>query len=258
MDYAAAAALRNTHPAWRLLAAGHAALAVSFLHRAFIATNVRTLRQPELVSRFEDFLFDLRQRLGEGTFPRRAAEYLDDWAGNDSGWLRKYYQHGSDEPHFDLTPAAEKALDFVTSLAEPQLISTDSRLLTVFELLRQLTEGTLADADARIAELERRRSGIDIEIEKLRNGYVDLMEPAQIKDRFLQLASTARGLLSDFRALDQSFRDLDRSVRERIATWEGGKGALLNDVFGQRDQISDSEAFGRFGTSSCHRRARRS
>jgi hypothetical protein len=70
---------------------------------------------------------------------------------------------------------------------------------------------------------------------------VNLMDDAQIKDRFLQLAATARGLLSDFRALDQSFRDLDRTVRERIATWDGGKGALLESVFGERDAISDSD-----------------
>jgi len=96
--------------------------------------------------------------------------------------------------------------------------------LTVFELLRQLTEGTETNAEARIAELEERRAVIDADIRRLRDGHVDLMVPAQIKDRFLQMAATARGLLSDFRGLDQSFRDLDRGVRERIATWEGAKG----------------------------------
>lgn len=241
MDYPAADSLRRTHPAWRLLAADHAPLIVAFLQRSFIAANVRSMAQPELISRLEDFLFDLRERLGEAAFPRAASAYLDEWAADDKGWLRKYYGQDSDEPQFDLTPATEKALDFVAALAQRQLVSTESRLLTVFELLRQLTEGTQTDAEARIAELSRRRAEIDAEIGKLRSGEVELMEPAQIKDRFLQMAATARGLLSDFRALDQSFRDLDRSVRERIATWEGGKGALLQDVFGARDAISDSD-----------------
>jgi hypothetical protein len=62
-----------------------------------------------------------------------------------------------------------------------------------------------------------------------------------VKDRFLQLAATARGLLSDFREVDQNFRDLDRAVRERIATWETGKGALLSEVFGARESIADSD-----------------
>ena len=29
-------------------------------------------------------------------------------AANDKAWLRKFYPPGSDEPHFDLTPATEK------------------------------------------------------------------------------------------------------------------------------------------------------
>jgi hypothetical protein len=55
------------------------------------------------------------------------------------------------------------------------------------------------------------------------------------------MADTARGLLSDFRVVEQNFRELDRAVRERIATWEGGKGALLADIFGERDAITDSD-----------------
>jgi hypothetical protein len=55
------------------------------------------------------------------------------------------------------------------------------------------------------------------------------------------MATTARELLSDFREVEQNFRDLDRSVRERIATWDGGKGTLLAEIFGKHDAISDSD-----------------
>lgn len=41
--------------------------------------------------------------------------------------------------------------------------------------------------------------------------------------------------------MEQNFRDLDRSVRERIATFEGGKGVLLGEIFGDRDAIVDSD-----------------
>jgi hypothetical protein len=241
MDYSATEGLRRTHPAWKLLAADTAPLVVSFLYRTFIIPNVRALPQPDLLSRLDDFLYDLRRTSGDDAPKRQAGEYLGDWSADERGWLRRYYPLNSDEPHYDLTAASEKALDFVATLFESRPVSTESRLLTVFELLRQLTEGTETNADARIAELERRRAVIDADIHRLREGHVDLMDAAQIKDRFLQLAATARGLLSDFRAVDQSFRDLDRDVRERIATWEGGKGTLLEDVFGARDHISDSD-----------------
>jgi hypothetical protein len=51
----------------------------------------------------------------------------------------------------------------------------------------------------------------------------------------------ARELLTDFREVEQNFRLLDRRVRERIALWDGSKGALLEDVMGERDAIGDSD-----------------
>ena len=98
--------------------------------------------------------------------------------------------------------------------------------MTVFELLRQLAERTETDPQARLAELERRRAEIDAEITRVQGGALPLIDDTGVRERFLQIAATAQGLLSDFRAVEQNFRDLDRAARERIATWEGGKGEL--------------------------------
>ena len=62
-----------------------------FLYRTFVAPNVRALSAQDLTSRLDDQLFELRARAGDGAFPRSSAEYLDAWASDDSGWLRKYY-----------------------------------------------------------------------------------------------------------------------------------------------------------------------
>jgi hypothetical protein len=51
----------------------------------------------------------------------------------------------------------------------------------------------------------------------------------------------ARELLADFREVEYNFRQLDRRVRERIALWEGSKGALLEQIMGERDAIGDSD-----------------
>jgi hypothetical protein len=224
-----------------LLSADHAPLIASFLHHSFIEPNVRTLSQQELASRLDDYLYHLREWQGSGAFPKSARQYLDDWASDDRGWLRKYYPPNSDEPHFDLTPAVEKAIDWLAGLRQRQFVGTESRLMTVFLLLRQIVEGTETDPKARLAELNKRRARIDAEIQRVRAGRLDLMDATELKDRFLQMADTARGLLSDFREVEQNFRDLDRAVRERIAFWEGGKGALLEEVFGERDAIADSD-----------------
>jgi hypothetical protein len=241
VDYRVLEQLKKTNPAWRLLVADNAPMIVSFLYRTFIQPNVRTLPQPELASRLADYLYGLREKLGEEAFPRRAEQYLDDWASDDRGWLRKYYPTGNDEAHYDLTPPTERAIDWLAGIDQRQFVGTESRLMTVITLLREIVEGTEVNPDSRIAELERRRAAIDAEIRSIRAGHVPLLDATQIKDRFQQMAATARSLLSDFREVEQNFRALDRGVRERIATWEGGKGTLLEEILSQRDAIADSD-----------------
>ncbi len=241
IDHARLDTLRRVHPAWRLLLADNAPLVASFLHQSYILPNVRTYSRPEILSRLEDTLFSVREVAGPGSYPREASDYLEEWASDERGWLRKYYPLDSDLPHFDITPATEKALEWLSSLEERAFIGTSSRLLTIFDLLRQMAEGSETDPEVRIRELERRKAAIESEIERVREGRIDLLDETALRERFLQVEATARGLLSDFRAVEQNFRHLDREVREKVATWEGNKGGLLSEVFGERDAISDSD-----------------
>lgn len=241
MDYHQLVGLRQRHPAWRLLCSPHAPLIVSFLEQTFVSPNLRSLDQHSLAARLDDLLYGLNQELGDNGYPRPAIEYLDTWADNANGWLRKYYPPGSDEAHFELTPATEQAVAWLASLGKRQFIGTESRLLAIFELLKQMVEGSETDPQQRIAELEKRKAALDEEIARIRSGDLQLMDDTRVKERFLEVSATARSLLADFREVEQNFRDLDRAVRERIATWDGGKGALLGDIFGERDMIRDSD-----------------
>lgn len=241
LDYTTLELLRQNHPAWRLLRAQHAPLVASFLHRVFIVPNVRILSQADLVEALEDELFALRQQQGADLFPGTAQNYLNDWADNEKGWLRKFYPEGTDEPHFDLTAATEKALSWLDGLSERTFVGTESRLITLFELLRQMSTGSQADPEVRIAELQDRRQEIDDEIDRILAGEISLLDDTALKDRFQQFLQLARDLLSDFREVEHNFRILDRRVRERIALWEGSKGALLEEIMGERDAIADSD-----------------
>jgi flagellar motility protein MotE (MotC chaperone) len=241
LDYATLDLLRQSHPAWRLLRSDHASLVASFLHRVFIAPNERVMTQADLVEALKDELFALRERLGQDVFPKPALDYLNDWAANDKGWLRKFYRQGSDEPYFDLTPSAEKAIAWLGTLTERSFVGTESRLLTLFELLKQMSEGSESDPQARITELHKRRDEIDAEIARVLAGDIPLLDDTSLKERFQQFIQLARELLTDFREVEQNFRGLDRRVRERIALWEGGKGALLEEIIGERDLIADSD-----------------
>lgn len=241
LDQATLEAMRRQHPAWRLLAADSAPLVASFLHRVFVVPNVRTMGQADLAEALEDTLFALREQRGADAYPKAALDYLNDWAANDKAWLRKFYPPGSDEPHFDLTPATEKAVAWLAGLAERAFVGTESRLLTLFELLRQMDQGAEADPAARMRDLQRRRDEIDAEIERVAQGDVELMSDTALKERFQQFSALARELLADFREVEHNFRALDRRVRERIALWDGRKGELLQDILGERDLIADSD-----------------
>jgi hypothetical protein len=241
MRYDEIAALRAGSPAWRLLRADNAPLVLSFLGRVFVDDNVRDISATQLISRLDDELFALNERLGEGAYPKSAKAYLDDWAAPEVGWLRKFYPPRSDEPHYDATPAVERAVAWVRTLRDRSFVGTESRLNTVFDLLRQLVFGSETDANARLAELHRRRGELDREIAAVADGDIAVMDPTARRDRYQQFAETARALLSDFREVEANFRRLDRELRERITTWDGAKGQLLDDVVGGRSHITDSD-----------------
>ena len=241
LDHATLDALRTHHPAWRLLRSDHAPLVASFLHRVFVAPNVRVMAATDLAEALEDELYALRERLGDDTFPRPALEYLNDWASPEKGWLRKFYRQGSDEAQFDLTPATDKAIAWLGTLTERSFVGTESRLLTLFELLKQMSQGSESDPAKRSAELHKRRDEIDVEIARVLMGDVPLLDDTALKDRFQQFVQLARELLADFREVEHNFRLLDRRVRERIALWDGAKGALLEEIMGEREAIADSD-----------------
>ncbi|MGL5996200.1 MAG: DUF3375 domain-containing protein [Pseudomonas proteolytica] len=241
MDYATLESLRTHHPAWRLLRSDHGPLVASFLHRVFIVPNVRIIAAADLAEALEDELFVLRRQLAEDAFPKPALYYLNEWASPEKGWLRKFYRQDDDEPQFDLMPATEKAIAWLATLAERGFVGTESRLLTLFELLKQMSEGTETDPAKRVAELRKRRDDLDAEIAQIQRGDVPLLDDTALKERFQQFTQLSRELLADFREVEQNFRLLDRRVRERIALWEGAKGALLEQIMGERDAISDSD-----------------
>ena len=241
MDYATLESLRTHHPAWRLLRSDHGPLVASFLHRVFVAPNVRIIAAADLAEALEDELFALRRRLDDDAFPRPALHYLNEWASPEKGWLRKFYRQDDDEPQFDLTPSTEKAIAWLATLVERGFVGTESRLLTLFEFLKQMSEGSETDPAKRVAELRKRRDELDAEIAQILGGDVPLLDDTALKDRFQQFAQLSRELLADFREVEHNFRLLDRRVRERIALWEGAKGALLEQIMGERDAISDSD-----------------
>ncbi|MGQ0824681.1 MAG: DUF3375 domain-containing protein [Actinomycetota bacterium] len=233
--------LQTKHPAWMLLRADHAPLVLSFLGRVFIEANAGGIPASTLASELDDEIYALNARLGENAFPRPARAYLDEWASPERGWLRKYYPPGSDEAHYDLSPSVEKAAAWVRDLRAREFIGTESRLNTIFELLRQMVYGADADPEQRLARLRRQRTELDGQISRAERGDVDLLDAVGQRDRYQQFARTARELLADFREVEDNFRQLDRRLRAQVTGWTGSKGELLDEIIGSRTGIAESD-----------------
>ena len=244
MDYEGIDALRERHPAWRLLRAGNATLVLSFLGEYFVEANRGACSASELAAALDDHLYALNSAATESDgprYPKPPQAYLEDWASADAGYLRRFYPAAADEVHYEVTAAFEKAYGWVQSLAARPFVATESRLHTAVELLRQIVHGTDRDPQRRLDELHRRRDDLDAEIAAVEAGSLTVLEPAGVRDRYQQFAMTARELLADFREVEENFRRLDRGARERIATWTGAKGELLTQLVGSRSEITRSD-----------------
>jgi flagellar motility protein MotE (MotC chaperone) len=245
MDYDAIEALRERHPAWRLLRGGNAALVLSFLGEHFVEGNRGGRPASEVATALDDQLYAVNTAhmaaQGEARFPKDAHAYLEDWSAADDAFLRRYYPAGDDEVHYEVTPAFEKSYSWVTALGARSFVGTESRLHTVVELLRQIVHGSQSDPQVRLAELRRRRDEIDAEIAATEAGQVAVLDATAVRDRYQQVSTTARELLSDFREVEENFRQLDRAAREKITAWDGSKGELLADLVGSRSEIAGSD-----------------
>ncbi|HYO85784.1 MAG TPA: DUF3375 domain-containing protein [Dermatophilaceae bacterium] len=242
MDHETAAYLRARSGAWRLLRADTAPLILHVLGQIFIVDNVRTIAEPDLLARIDDLLYAANASSagdGEPAYPRSARAYLGTWADPDQGWLRKYYPEGSQVAHYDATVDVEKAYAFVSGLGVRSFIGTQSRLQTIVELLRDIVAGADPDPTSQLRELQRRRDELDAQIASF--GGATPTDAVVLLDRYQHLASTARELLSDFRAVEENFRALDRGIRADIAAWDGSKGELLDQILGERHAIAESD-----------------
>lgn len=92
MNFADLKSQRKTNTAWRLLASPHAPLVASFLYVVFVQPNRRSMAFDEAVSALDDTLFYLNDQQPDTPYPKKASQYLDDWASGEQAFLRKYYQ----------------------------------------------------------------------------------------------------------------------------------------------------------------------
>lgn len=227
------------NPAIRLLKMDNAPLIISFLYQEFKSTNRIDIPNAELGQRLSDYLYHLRENNAEGLYPDTASNYLEKWTADSL--LRKYYPASSDEPVFQLTPASEKALDWIQDLGREEFIGTESRLLRIYTILKEISYQSTDDPKKKLKELNRQKKELEKEIEKVKAGQIEDRNERKIKELYFEVYDTARKLLADFRQIEYNFRDIDHAVREKQVTSSLRKGKLLDEVFKANDLLWNTD-----------------
>ena len=240
MDYHRIKNLKEINPTIRLLNADYSPLIISFLFQAFKKNNKITIPNDELVSNLYDTIYSIQSAYGDGLFPETAQKYLDDWA--NAQYLRKYYPADSDEPCFELTPSTEKALEWIKELENREFVGTESRLIKIIEMLKEIAYRNSDDPAIRLGELERKKTEIEEEISKIKSGdELEKLSQTQLKERYFDVYDTSNKLLSDFKQIEYNFRRLDQEVRKEQITSDIQKGELLKNIFSSRDILLESD-----------------
>ena len=239
MDYHRIKNLKEEHPTIRLFNADNSPLIMSFLFQAFKQNNKITIPNDELVSNLTDTIYSIRNTYGDDLYPDSAQNYLDTWA--NEVYLRKYYPPDSDEPCFELTPQTEKALEWIHELENREFVGTESRLIKIIEMLKEIAYRNSDDKTIRLADLERKRSEIEEEIGKINSGILEKLSNTQIKERYFDIYDTSNKLLSDFKQIEYNFRQLDQEVRKKQIISDIQKGEMLKNIFSSQDILLDSD-----------------
>jgi Protein of unknown function (DUF3375) len=187
------------HPAIRLLRSPNAPLTLTFLHRAFKEHHVVSIPESQLRARLDNLLDEAREQR-PGSYSQSASDYLALWCGPEQVLLKKFYSNEADEPVFELTTAAEHAMQWLEDLHARPFVGAESRLELIFRQLEEIALFSTSDVERRVAALRAQKAALDQQIES--------MERTQIAQTY----TTVQLSEDDVRARGNMFRQSPPAV----------------------------------------------
>jgi uncharacterized membrane-anchored protein YhcB (DUF1043 family) len=218
------------HPAARLLRSPNAALTLTFLHRAFKEHHAISVPESHLRARLDNILDEART-LRPGAYTQTAAEYLVAWCGTEQLLLRKLYSDEAEEPVFELTTAAERAMQWLEDLQARPFIGAESRLELIVRQLEEIVLFSTPDAERRVAALRLQQAGLQEQIDAIEASHTaEAYTAVQLTERFANALDLARTLASDFRQLEENFKEVARALAEEQTKPGATKGRMVGQL----------------------------
>lgn len=232
--------LRNS-AAVTLLQSQNAPLILGFLYDQFKRKSNVTLPHSHLSEQLEAHLDALHESYPD-RYKGSARHYLRTWCDEEHRFLRRYYETGSDDPVYELTPEAERAIAWIEDLQKSEFVGTESRFLRIFDLLQEMVTYGSQDAAARLAQLEAEKARIQAQIDEIEaTGEIEGFSQTQIKERFFEANDVARRLLADFREVEENFRAIARQVQAQQLEAEARKGKIVQQVLEADAALKESD-----------------
>jgi hypothetical protein len=231
----------DSSPAAKLLRAGNAAFVVSFLHDQFKAKGTISFPESELLAALVTFQGDVQE-----SWPDRmtspASTYLAEW--REQRWIKRSWQDSSQEAMYQLTPAAEQAIEFLDRHHDTQLdfVGTECRLRLVIDTLESLVIGASGDPGVHLDHLRHQRDEIDAEIAQIEaDGAVAAYHPARLREQFATAVSLLKQLQGDFRAVEERFRAITQQVQQRQIQGLDSRGGILGGALDAEDELRQDD-----------------
>lgn len=232
-----ASRLQESDPAWALLRARNAPVAIAILEKQ-LGGEARRVAAPVLFERIEDDLEELRSHGFD--LPQTAQQYCAEW--RSAGVLIRRAAEDAREETLELSQGALTAIRFASQLSAPRASVTESRLATVIERLRALARDTDPDIGSRLSALQVERGRLDAQIERVAAGNVDVLASEHASERLRDILALVEEVPADFARVRSELEGLNRDLREKLIDQEGSRGAVLDDIFLGVDLLASSDA----------------
>ena len=233
-----------------LLSRRNAPKIIAFLYGVFKEQQRKTLEQAHLEQLLAGFLLihegledeTVEEGEDESDYQIKAKNLILSWCNANNGFLFRYYDENSIET-LELSAGLERLFRFLEEVqdAKQLFVGTESRFAQIIEGFKELDVNTIDDPQARIEELEKRKSLIQNEIDDIKKtGKATTYTAQSIAERLYNLEHTGRDLLSDFRQLKDNNHALFTELCRKQIEATQSRGELLGFTMQQSEELEQS------------------
>lgn len=228
--------LRQSNPAWVMLASNKAPLTASCL---------KTILDSKPIGVPWDEAVEVLARIfaEHANDPIYELSAVDDFSLAARRELRSWLKRGlvvERDGQLMATDMLERALQFLTELEDRTMTSTASRLATVQREIESLEARLNPDQDTRVQALQDRLAALQKELAAAKEGDFEVLTGAHAEENIREIYQLALSLRADFRRVEDSYRQADRELRQRILAENHHRGSIVDQLLDNHDSLVET------------------